>query len=319
MPVINIAYMRILSNNDFLNKYKNSIKMKKLSRNRNQVEYSYAFPIPDFPLAVRIEENAGQIVSHLHENFSELVIVLSGRATHLVANRKYQLTGGDIFVIGENRMHAYSETENFCYCNILMDLNTLKLPPGDLPSRPGYQTLFVIDRQDTAPDRFRNRFRLNLEQLEKASRMAKEIAGLIPARRFEAIAKFMLLVGFLCDCCGNEEKTEGAAIPFRLGHIVAKMERHCERDFPIADMCRQSGMSRAVLFRYFGNCYGMSPLEYLIRLRVNKSMHLLKNTNLSCGEIAQDCGFTDGSYFAMHFKKLQGVTPTAYRKKWQGK
>ncbi len=292
--------------------------MKKLSRNRNQVEYSYAFDSADFPLTVRIEENAGEIVPHLHEKFSELVIILKGRATHLVANRKYQLTSGDIFVIGKNRMHAYSETENFCYCNVLMDLDALKLPLGDLPARPGYQTLFVIDHRNTAPDRFANRFRLTPEQLEKAVKMLDQIAGSIPSRRFEAIAQFMLLVGFLCDCCGNEGKNI-RAIPFRLGNIVAKMERHCERDFPIAEMCRQSGMSRAALFRYFGDCYGVSPLEYLLRLRVNKSMRLLRSTDLSCGEIAQECGFTDGSYFAMHFKKLNGVTPTAYRKSWQQK
>ena len=133
--------------------------MKKLPDNRQQVEYSYVFNTPEFPLAVKIEENAGDITSHLHDNFSELVIIQKGRAIHHVGKRKYKLTAGDIFVIGENQMHSYSDTENFCYCNVLIDFKTLKLPLGDLPTRVGYQTLFVIDSQDTAPNRFRNRFR----------------------------------------------------------------------------------------------------------------------------------------------------------------
>ena len=196
--------------------------MKKLADNRRQVEYSYVFDSPDFPLAIKMEENAGSIASHLHDNFSELVIVQKGRAIHHVANRKYQLTAGDIFVIGENQMHSYSDTENFCYCNVLMDFKTLNLPLEDLPTRAGYQTLFVIDSRDTAPDRFRNRFRLNPEQLEITYKMLKNIESQIPSKRFEAIANFMLLISFLCDCCGNELKSTDI-IPFRLGNIAAKM------------------------------------------------------------------------------------------------
>jgi AraC-like DNA-binding protein len=288
--------------------------MKKLPDNRQQVEYSYVFNTPEFPLAVKIEENAGNITSHLHDNFSELVIIQKGKAIHHVGKRKYQLTAGDIFVIGENQMHSYSDTENFCYCNVLIDFKTLKLPLGDLPTRVGYQTLFVIDSQDTALNRFRNRFRLNQEQLDITYKMLKNIESKINGRHFEAIANFMLLMGFLCDCCGNELKSTDI-IPFRLGNIAAKMEKHCERNFPVAEMCRQSCMSRATLFRYFGSYYGMSPIEYLIRLRINKSMQLLRNTTLSCGVIAQECGFKDASYFAMHFKKLNGITPREYRKR----
>lgn len=287
--------------------------MKRLPGNRHQVEYSYVFGTPAFPLAVKMENHAGKIASHLHENFSELVIIISGKAVHQVENRKYELTAGDVFVIGENQMHSYSETENFCYCNVLMDLKALKLPLGDLPTRPGYQTLFVIDSKDTAPDRFRNRVRLSPEELSRVMELLRQLQDFIPHHRFEAIACFMLLTGFLCDCCGNAETQSIRSAPFLLGNIVAKMEKHCEKDFPVAEMCRQSGMSRAAFFRYFSNCYGVSPVKYLLNLRVNKSMQLLRDTNLNCAEIAAECGFTDASYFAMHFKRINGITPSSYR------
>ena len=287
--------------------------MKRLPGNRQQVEYSYIFGTPAFPLAVKLEENAGKTAPHIHENFSELVIILQGKAVHQVAERKYNLTAGDVFVIGKNQTHSYSGTENFCYCNVLMDWDALKLPQNYLATHPGYQTLFVIDRQDTAPDRFHNRFRLNPEQLTECCKMLENIEKQIPGRRFEAIANFMLLVAFLCDCCNNAGKENISSTPFKLGNIVAKMEKHCERNFSISDMCRQSGMSRAAFFRYFTNCYGVSPIKYLLNLRVNKSMQLLRDTKLNCSEIAMECGFTDASYFAMHFKKINGITPTAYR------
>lgn len=290
--------------------------MKKTADNRHQVEYDYAFTTPGFPLAVRLEENATATAEHMHENFSELVIVLSGSATHSTADRKYQLVAGDIFVIGERQLHSYSNTVNFCYCNVVMDWQKMKLPLNDLPTRPGYQTLFVIDRQDTTADRFDNRFRLNAEQLKTVTQMLHKLDQLQNDHHFEAIGQFMLLVGYLCDCCSQREKSI-PNLPQSLGHLVAKMEKHSERSYSINSMCREVGMSRATFFRSFINYYGMPPLEYLIQLRIKRSMQLLAETNLSCGEIALRCGFSNSSYFALHFRRQTGSTPNAYRKTWR--
>ena len=290
--------------------------MKQTSDNHPQVEYNYAFTTPGFPLAVRLEENATATAEHIHENFSELVIVLSGSATHNIANRKYKLVAGDIFVIGERQLHAYSDTVNFCYCNVIMDWNQLKLPLSDLPTRAGYQTLFVIDRQDTTPEKFDNRFRLNQEQLQIVLQMLRNLEQLQSDHHFEAIGQFMLLVGYLCDCCSQREKS-GSSLPQSLGHLVARMEKNCERNYSISTMCREAGMSRATFFRSFINYYGMPPLEYLIQLRIKRRMQLLAESTLSCSEIALRCGFSNSSYFALHFRRQTGITPSAYRRTWQ--
>ena len=290
--------------------------MKRISKKRREVEYSYAFDTPGFPLAVRMEENAGDIVSHQHERFSELVIVIKGHATHLVSRRKYPLIAGDVFVIGEKKIHAYTNTSNFTYCNVLMDMKALGIPMADLLTRPGFQTLFVIDCRNTSPDRFSNRFRLTPEQLEQVIRKIKTIQKLIPGRHFEAIAHFMLLIGMLCDYCDNNTKNI-QELPVHMGQLIAQMEKNCEHQFSIDEMCRSVNMSRATFYRQFLECYGMPPTQFLIRMRINKSMQLLCNTSLSCGDIAQRCGFTDASYFTFHFRKEKGITPTAYRKIWK--
>ncbi|MBQ6471761.1 MAG: helix-turn-helix domain-containing protein [Victivallales bacterium] len=289
--------------------------MKRISKKRREVEYSYAFETPSFPLAIRMEENAGDIVSHQHENFSELVIVVKGHATHLVARRKYPLIAGDVFVIGEKKNHAYTDTSDFTYCNVLMNMKSLGIPLADLLTRPGFQSLFVIDSKNTSPDRFSNRFRLTSEQLEPVLRKLKTIQGLIPNRRFEAIAQFMLLICMLCDCYENNRNMQ--EFPMRMGQLIARMERHCEHQFSIGEMCRTVNMSRAAFYRQFTECYGLPPIQFLIRMRINKSMQLLCNTNLSCGEIARQCGFTDASYFTFHFHRAMGITPSGYRKIWK--
>ena len=94
---------------------------------------------------------------------------------------------------------------------------------------------------------------------------------------------------------------------------TAEMKKNSEKKFTIAAMSRMAGMSRASFFRFFNQYYNSSPLEYLLKLRIHRSMQLLKDTRLSCGEIGIRCGFNDSSYFTLHFRRITGMTPREYR------
>lgn len=62
--------------------------------------------------------------------------------------------------------------------------------------------------------------------------------------------------------------------------------------------------------KYFGCTYG----EYMRRLRINKSIDLIKNSNLSLTEIAVRCGFFDQSHFTRNFKALTGFLPKEFQR-----
>ena len=64
----------------------------------------------------------------------------------------------------------------------------------------------------------------------------------------------------------------------------------------------------------FSELMGMSPKEYIIRLRLDRSMELLQCTDLSVGEISDIVGYQDPLYFSKLFKRKLGVSPAAYRK-----
>jgi len=73
---------------------------------------------------------------------------------------------------------------------------------------------------------------------------------------------------------------------------------HLSRDFP----------------KYFHCTFG----EYVRKIRVEKSLSLLPNTELSLTEIAFLCGFADQSHFLRCFKKVNGINPSEYRKLFLG-
>ncbi len=68
----------------------------------------------------------------------------------------------------------------------------------------------------------------------------------------------------------------------------------------IAEHCR---ISKYALIKQFKHQLHTTPIQYLTNLRIRKAVHLLRDTNKTMDEIAQDVGFTSGNYFNKVFKK----------------
>ena len=79
-------------------------------------------------------------------------------------------------------------------------------------------------------------------------------------------------------------------------------------------LAQSHAISKQALIRKFRRFTGKTPMEYLSALRLERSKELLKNTTLSIGEIASQCGFENVYYFSNHFKHHTGISPTNYRK-----
>jgi len=73
-------------------------------------------------------------------------------------------------------------------------------------------------------------------------------------------------------------------------------------------------MSRSNLMRVFRKATGQTPIEYLLRLRIQKAMELLRNSSLSITEIALEVGFNDSNYFTRQFRRVLGETPRSFRR-----
>ena len=62
---------------------------------------------------------------------------------------------------------------------------------------------------------------------------------------------------------------------------------------------------------------GMTLRQYIISYRLKRAKRLLELSDKSASEIAEECGFTDASYFAKTFKGAFGMTPKEYRNKFK--
>jgi transcriptional regulator GlxA family with amidase domain len=84
---------------------------------------------------------------------------------------------------------------------------------------------------------------------------------------------------------------------------------------PVADMAAQSGLTERSFLRRFRAATGQSPLEYVQTLRIEEAKQLLETTDQPLDAISNEIGYTEPSAFRHLFRKLVGLTPSAYRKR----
>jgi len=72
-------------------------------------------------------------------------------------------------------------------------------------------------------------------------------------------------------------------------------------------------MSRASLYNKVKFLTGLGVNDYINRLRIEKSVFLLTNTNMNINEISYEVGFSYPRYFSTSFKQIKGMTPTRFK------
>ena len=82
----------------------------------------------------------------------------------------------------------------------------------------------------------------------------------------------------------------------------------------VEQICNVGYISVSSLQRAFKEYFGISPKQYIIKLRMNMAVELLMKNELSIAEIASACGFTDEKYFSRAFKNKYGYPPSQLRK-----
>ncbi|MCO7593806.1 MULTISPECIES: helix-turn-helix domain-containing protein [Pseudomonas] len=73
-------------------------------------------------------------------------------------------------------------------------------------------------------------------------------------------------------------------------------------------------MSRSYFTRAFKRSTGLSPHEWLMKLRIDKAKTLMTQSHLPLSQIGLECGFADQSHLSRVFLKQVGVAPASWRR-----
>ncbi|MFT8950406.1 MAG: Ada metal-binding domain-containing protein [Liquorilactobacillus hordei] len=91
------------------------------------------------------------------------------------------------------------------------------------------------------------------------------------------------------------------------------LESYYDQNLTLAELSVLAHGSISHLRHVYQSKTGISPSEKLMQIRMDKAEILLQNTKRSIGDIGNDVGIPNNSYFIKLFKKTYGVTPHQYR------
>lgn len=271
----------------------------------------------NFPFFIQYGHHDEEMILHSHADFSELVIVLDGTATHIVANEKYLVQKGDVFVINNDTIHGYENAINFKICNIMFQLNETFPMTYDIWQLEGFHALFVIEPYLAKDHLFQNRLRLFLPQFNEieflTQKMLKEYQDKTSGWKTFLLTNFIELALYLSRAYQIHTNTESAQL-LQLIKPITYIEKNYMESITMDLLSKQANLSSRQLTRLFQDAYHMSPGNYLIQFRIQKSKILLNYSDLSISDIAYQCGFNDSNYYSRQFRTIMGITPTQFRK-----
>lgn len=98
---------------------------------------------------------------------------------------------------------------------------------------------------------------------------------------------------------------------------IDEMQTDFSKNTNISGYAEMFNISVSYFIHLFTQQFGVSPYQYLLNIRMSQAKYLLTETNMPINDIADNIGYDDPFYFSRIFKKHIGVSPSAYRKKFQ--
>jgi AraC-like DNA-binding protein len=95
------------------------------------------------------------------------------------------------------------------------------------------------------------------------------------------------------------------------------IQRHPESNLSLARLAQHAGLSPYHFLRIFKRLTGVTPHQYVRRVRIREAATLLLRGKAQVLDIALDCGFGDVSNFNHTFRAEFGVSPLAYRRRFR--
>lgn len=249
--------------------------------------------------------------SHWHDDI-ELIAVLSGEMQYNINGERVTLKAQEGILVNARQMHfGFSDSKEEC------EFLCILLHPMLLCVTPAYERDFVLP--------LINHDALQFVHLRTDIPWQRDICSRIKfiysvkeksAAQMKIQAAFMTIWTLLYENIppadnGRKRQTGDLAV---LKNMIGFIQQNYVKKISLSDIAVSGAVGQSKCCKLFARYLGQTPNLYLTQYRLNKSMELLKNTDMAVTEIAVETGFGGGSYYAETFRKWIGKSPTEYRR-----
>lgn len=265
-----------------------------------------------------------QIQSHVHaHDFIEIAYVASGRGIHIIGDKEYEVSKGDLFVINFDVLHEFRSDPSFNE-GMLVIYNCVFRPQfldqSLINSRcfSDITHVFLLNslfEEETSG----NNICLCGQNIPELQELYEKMYLEYSTKKFgyiEMLRAYLLqlLVLIFRTYRSNETEEQNAREKGYFDNAIHFMKQHYNQDIKLEELAAMSFLSRNYFCSSFKKSTGMTVLEYIQSLRINEACSMLRESDARIADIAQSVGYSNLKFFNQLFKKIAGKTPSEYRK-----
>ena len=272
----------------------------------------------EFPFHIgRMPRRTGRNTDfHTHE-FTELTVILSGKAIHKLGDLSYPVSAGDVFVVSGSTAHGFFNPVDLELMDVMFMPRLLAPFAGALRRLPGCKAIFPRRALSSRTAGSVFRLRLSHEDLAEMRDMLADMKREYNAKRpgFETVllCDLVKLVAYLGRRCLSIPA--GPTQPSnRLQYVAEYLDRSYTNDLSLPELASLAGMSVRSFTQKFRQETGTTPMRYVAELRLARAKHLLRHGSASITDAALAAGFRDSNYFSRQFRKSTGLSPREFRR-----
>ena len=245
---------------------------------------------------------------HIHPNVFEVCVLQRGTQTFVLGEKRFALAADDMFITRPGDIHG-TDTEPLnrgCLYWIQFLSPSDNRPFLGLPPRTA--NILIEPLRNLSDPQFHSCGIL----FKTFERILTQPAPTTPKELAKASIQNLLL-RLLMDIVSLTGREAQPACSPGVRHAANYMAEHCEEPVTIAHLAASAGASESYLKSHFKLEIGMTPMEYLMWVRIEKAKRLLKESEIPITDLAFQFGFSTSQHFATVFKRLTGTTPRGYR------
>lgn len=261
------------------------------------------FPSGLMPVAIADRAPQQTFPSHIHE-FCELVIVWRGNGLHVMNDRPWLITCGDLFYISPEDCHSYESVNELVLDNVIYCPERFRLGLDWSQFLPQEKKAWRLTTRGMALARS------VIQQLAQESAKSDRLSRQLTEALFLQLVLILQRHRYAADVAW--QLPEGEQLDLLMSAIQGQLAH-----FDLSDFCLQHQLSERALKQLFRQQTGMTPGQYLRQLRMCKAKFLLRSTPSLIGDVAALCGFEDSNYFSVVFTRETGMTPSAFRQQFE--
>ncbi len=245
-----------------------------------------------------------------HHTECEISVFLSGAGKYAVKGKEYDFKAGDVFLFGSNEAHCITEiTEDMDLLNVQFEAKLL----WERTESVELLNLFAARNKN-----FSNRFCTDEKLQQGLARLEHELRAQDACVTVTAkYLLFSLLVHIIrhYDCIDPSKGLNShSSITSSLKKAIHYINENIGAKLSLEDIAAVACMSPTYFSSVFKKFNGVSPWEYITIKRVERAIELLRTTELTKLEIAEQCGFTSSSNFYKAFFHVTGKKPSDFVK-----